>query len=96
MAPDRELMRVSDAERQAAADRLRAALGEGRLDMLEYDNRLASAYSAVTYRDLDQLFTDLPAHAPTSSVPVVAPPPKPAPSPGPSPPAPGTRASRRR
>jgi hypothetical protein len=29
-------MRVSDAERQAAADRLRAAMGEGRLDLLEY------------------------------------------------------------
>ena len=70
-------MRVSDGERQAAADRLRAALTEGRLDMLEYDNRLALAYQAVTYRDLDQLFTDLPAHAAT---PVVATPSTPAPA----------------
>ncbi|TFV87381.1 DUF1707 domain-containing protein [Blastococcus sp. CT_GayMR16] len=72
MSSDRELVRVSDAERQAAADRLRAALGEGRLDLLEYDNRLALAYSAVTYRDLDQLFTDLPVHAAAPSVPVAA------------------------
>jgi hypothetical protein len=72
----RDLMRVSDAERQVAADRLGAALGEGRLDMLEYDTRLARAYQAVTYADLDQLFTDLPAHG---AAPAVAPSPKPAP-----------------
>jgi hypothetical protein len=73
----RELMRVSDAERQVAADRLRAALGEGRLDLLEYDTRLAQAYQAVTYRDLDQLFTDLPVHATAPVVPVAAPRPLP-------------------
>jgi hypothetical protein len=72
MAADRELIRVSDAERQAAAERLRAAMGEGRLDLLEYDNRLALAYAAVTYRDLDQLFTDLPAHVARPTVPAVA------------------------
>jgi hypothetical protein len=53
-------MRAADVDRQAAADRLRAAMDEGRLDLLEYDTRLATAYSAVTYGDLDQLFTDLP------------------------------------
>jgi len=67
-------MRVSDVERQAAAERLRAAMGEGRLDLLEYDNRIAAAYQAVTYADLDKLFVDLPAHA---AAPVVAPSPKP-------------------
>ena len=67
-------MRVSDAERQVAADRLRAAMGEGRLDLVEYDTRLARAYQAVTYADLDQLFTDLPAHGAAS---VVTPSPKP-------------------
>ena len=65
-------MRVSDAERQVAADRLRAAMGEGRLDLLEYDTRLARAYQAVTYADLDLLFTDLPVHASAASA-VVAP-----------------------
>jgi hypothetical protein len=79
----RELMRVSDAERQVAADRLRAAMGEGRLDLLEYDTRLGRAYQAVTYADLDQLFTDLPAlggpvpHGAAASVPAVAPQAKP-------------------
>jgi len=65
----RSEMRVSDAERQAAADRLRAFHADGRLDLLEYDNRLAAAYSAVTYGDLDTLFADLPASSPS----VVAP-----------------------
>jgi hypothetical protein len=78
MSAGRELMRVSDDERQVAADRLRAAMGEGRLDLLEYDTRLALAYQAVTYRDLDQLFTDLPVHAAAQSVPVIAPRPVPA------------------
>ena len=55
-------MRVSDAERQIAAERLRVAMSEGRLDLTEYDSRLGRAYAAVTYADLDQLFTDLPAH----------------------------------
>jgi hypothetical protein len=62
-------MRVSDVERQAAAERLRAAMSEGRLDLLEYDNRIAAAYQAVTYADLDKLFVDLPAHG---AAPVVA------------------------
>jgi hypothetical protein len=53
-------MRVSDAERQAAADRLRSALDEGRLDLFEYDDRLVRAYQSTTYADLDRLFADLP------------------------------------
>lgn len=62
-------LRAGDADRQAAADRLRAAHDEGRLDLAEYDRRLAEAYAAVTYGDLDRLFTDLPAR---SSSPVPA------------------------
>ncbi|MGY1804384.1 DUF1707 domain-containing protein [Blastococcus sp. SYSU D00922] len=54
-------IRVSDAERQAAAQRIGAAWAEGRLDDAEYDRRVAQAFAAVTYGDLDRLFTDLPA-----------------------------------
>jgi hypothetical protein len=68
-------MRVSDADRQAAAERLRGALAEGRLDFSEYDDRLAKAFQAVTYADLDQLFTDLPVQASTQ----FGAPPRPAP-----------------
>src|SRR3954453_1277540 len=57
---ERERLRVSDSERQVAVDRLRMAHDEGRLDLDEYDRRLAAAYGSVTYADLDQLFTDLP------------------------------------
>jgi hypothetical protein len=53
-------MRVSDRDRQAAADRLRVAHDEGRLDFAEYDERLARAYQAVLFGDLEPLFTDLP------------------------------------
>jgi hypothetical protein len=53
-------MRVSDRDRQAAADRLRVAHDEGRLDFAEYDERLASAYRAVHFADLEPLFADLP------------------------------------
>ncbi len=70
MTTDR-LMRVSDAERQAAAERLRGAMADGRLDLLEYDNRIAAAYRAVTYSDLDQLFTDLPGSDPVVPTPRV-------------------------
>jgi hypothetical protein len=67
-------MRVSDRDRQAAAERLRLAMGEGRLDLVEYDDRLAKAYAAVTYADLEPLFTDLP---PASAMVPVEPPPSP-------------------
>lgn len=62
-------LRASDADRQVAADRLRAAHDEGRLDLHEYDRRLADAYAAVTYGDLERLFTDLPVR-PSSASPV--------------------------
>jgi hypothetical protein len=62
MSSERDI-RVSDQERQVAADRLQAAHDEGRLNLDEYDRRLADAYSSVTYADLDKLFVDLPGAA---------------------------------
>jgi hypothetical protein len=63
-AGERERLRAADADRQAVADRLRAALDEGRLDFHEYDTRLGRAYAAKTYGELDPLIADLPAVAP--------------------------------
>ncbi len=60
----REEMRAADADRQAVAEKLRAALDEGRLDLHEYDERLQRAYTAKTYGDLDVLLRDLPAGVP--------------------------------
>jgi Domain of unknown function (DUF1707) len=56
-------MRASDSDREAAAERLRAALNEGRLDVHEYDERLARAYRSVTYGELADLFVDVPVPA---------------------------------
>jgi hypothetical protein len=55
-------LRAADVDRQAIADRLRMAVDEGRLDLAEYDQRLPQAYLARTYRELDALVADLPAH----------------------------------
>jgi hypothetical protein len=53
-------VRASDAEREQMAQILRAAMTEGRLDLTEGEQRLATAYAA-TYRDeLALLTTDLP------------------------------------
>jgi hypothetical protein len=53
-------MRVSDAEREAAAAELREHFASGRLDQDEMNERLASVFAAKTRGDLDAIFTDLP------------------------------------
>jgi len=60
----REEMRAGDGDRQAVADKLKAALDEGRLDLHEYDERLQQTYAAKTFGDLDTLVTDLPGTVP--------------------------------
>ena len=57
--PDQH-MRVSDAERQAVADRLAEHYSSGRLDQAEFDERVGRAMSAKTRADLNGLFDDLP------------------------------------
>jgi Domain of unknown function (DUF1707) len=58
--------RAADADREAVAERLRMAAGEGRLDLEELDDRLGQAYSARTYGQLRALVADLPAAQPGS------------------------------
>jgi hypothetical protein len=53
-------MRVSDAERQAVADRLAVHYADGRLDQAEFDERCGRAMSAKTRADLNGLLDDLP------------------------------------
>src|ERR1039457_4173744 len=53
-------LRVSDAERQAVADRLAEHYGDGRLDQAEFDEGVGRAISAETRADLNGLFDDLP------------------------------------
>jgi len=53
-------MRVSDSDRERAADLLREAAGHGRITMDELDERLEVAYTAKTYGDLAAVTRDLP------------------------------------
>ncbi|MEV1293133.1 DUF1707 domain-containing protein [Pseudonocardia sp. NPDC049635] len=54
------VIRVSDAERQETAERLKLAHDEGRLSLVEYDERLRAAYAARVRADLVALEADLP------------------------------------
>jgi Domain of unknown function (DUF1707)/Domain of unknown function (DUF4190) len=65
--PSTHQLRASDADRDKAADRLRTAAMEGRLDPYELDERLTAAYGARWCSDLERLTAD------------VTPPPPPAP-----------------
>jgi Domain of unknown function (DUF1707) len=59
MSPVSDL-RVGDAERDAAAERLRESYAQGRLTMDEFNDRLSAAMAATTQRQLSQLTRDLP------------------------------------
>lgn len=52
--------RIGDQERMDAMDILGHALGEGRLDMAEFDNRCQAVAEAQTQQDLQPILGDLP------------------------------------
>jgi Domain of unknown function (DUF1707) len=56
-------LRASDDERNTVADKLSRHYAEGRLDEIEFKNRLDTAMSAKTRGDLHGLFDDLPSLA---------------------------------
>ena len=55
-------VRASDAERELTVERLRRAVGNGRLSIDEFDERAAAAYAARTRGELADLTRDLPGH----------------------------------
>jgi DUF1707 SHOCT-like domain len=57
-------IRVSDADRERAAARLREHFAEGRLSQEELDERLSAALGAKTAGDLRRVMADLPGPAP--------------------------------
>jgi hypothetical protein len=59
-APRSPEWRISDADRERVAVRLRAGLAEGRLTTEEFTERMATVSSAVRYADVEPLLTDLP------------------------------------
>lgn len=60
--------RASDHDREAVVEHLREAVGDGRLDLVEFEDRMTAAYAARTRPELDPLLADLPPTLP--SVPV--------------------------
>lgn len=52
--------RAGDAERQQVADLLARHLGAGRIDLNEYDQRVATVYATTTREDLQRVLADLP------------------------------------
>lgn len=62
-------MRASTADRERAVDVLKAAFAEGRLDQVEYTDRVGLAYSSRTYAELASITADLPV-GPLGTLPV--------------------------
>lgn len=54
-------LRAGNAEREVVVRRLNDAFAEGRLELIELDQRIAQAYAAKTLGDLRPLLADLPA-----------------------------------
>ncbi|MEV6768090.1 DUF1707 domain-containing protein [Nocardia sp. NPDC051030] len=52
--------RASDAERAQVAELLGRHMSDGRLDAIEYNERLAQVYGTATREDLQQVLQDLP------------------------------------
>ena len=55
-------VRASDAERDLTVERLQRAVGQGRLSMEEFEDRVGVAYAARTRGELAALTRDLPGH----------------------------------
>ena len=56
--------RISDADRERVAARLREHFAEGRLSSVELDERITTTLSAKTFGDLRGVLADLPEPAP--------------------------------
>jgi DUF1707 SHOCT-like domain len=55
-----ESSRAADTDRIQIAQLLAYAAEQGRLQLKDYEDRLAKAYAATTYQELDRLRADLP------------------------------------
>ncbi|WP_063059642.1 DUF1707 SHOCT-like domain-containing protein [Nocardia sienata] len=59
--------RASDAERDRIVRDLSRHLGDGRIDLSEYDQRVAQVYRTTTREELTGVLADLPTLAPARS-----------------------------
>jgi hypothetical protein len=62
-------LRVSDAERAVVQERLRRAVGDGQLDLHEFDTRVQSVWAAKTRGELVRVTADLPEPPPPAPPP---------------------------
>jgi hypothetical protein len=62
---DPAAQRAGDADRDAVAEMLRIAAGEGRIDLSELEERLGRLNRAKTFGELDLLVADLPQEPPS-------------------------------
>ncbi len=62
--PDPRGLRISDADREIAAQHLQRAFTEGRITASELDERLSVVYAARYEADLRPPLADLPSHGP--------------------------------
>ncbi|MBS2538319.1 DUF1707 and DUF2154 domain-containing protein [Catenulispora sp. NF23] len=69
---DPRQLRVSDADRDQVAERLRDAAGEGRLALDELEDRITAVYTAKTYAELEPITRDLPAAGAPGPIPAPA------------------------
>jgi hypothetical protein len=60
LVPQQPQVRMSDADRERIAERLRTATGEGRITLAEYEERLKGVLAARTFADAQPLVADLP------------------------------------
>lgn len=58
-ADRRPAIRIGDADRETAAEQLRSAVGDGRLELAELDDRLSAVYAARTRGELTSATADL-------------------------------------
>ena len=66
-------LRIGDADREAAAAGLREHYAQGRLTLEEFNQRIDSAFAAVTQSQLRQVTRDLPhVSGPSTALPVAA------------------------
>ena len=68
-------MRAGDADRAKTVEKLGRHLGEGRLTVEEFDERVARAHAAVHLDELPPLLADLPPDPPPPAARPVGPPP---------------------
>ena len=64
---DQPELRVGDVEREQIAQLLNQAVGEGRLTLTEYNERVGLAYAARTRGELDLVVADLPVARPSAA-----------------------------